>query len=182
MQRAAFVAMRLIGLGLGLTGLACDDKAAPTIVDDKTIRWQLSGSSISFKPHQPTEDDDFDVTCSISGGSLDFKIVAPRIADEKRPRSILELRRGNPTAATCIVSVTEAPMEGEGEFRLQDNCKGTVATGGCTLNGSFDTNGWDFEGSLICTKLVQQAGDAEISLFDGVGSRNAVQIKLDNCD
>ncbi len=182
MQRAALVAMRLVGLGLGLSALACGDKAASAIVDDETIRWQLSGSSVSFKPHAPSEDNDFDVSCSIRGGSIDFTITAPQVLEENRPKSVLSVRRADPSAGTCIVTVKERPNLDDGEFDLQDDCKGTDPMGGCVLTGSFDSNGWDFEGTLLCTKLVQQPGDAEISLVNSVAGNGPVTIKLDNCD
>ena len=182
MQRTALVAMRLMGLGLGLSALACEDKAAPAIVDDETIRWQLSGSSVSFKPHAPTEDDDFDVSCNISGDTIEFTIEAPLLAEEKRPRSVLRVRSANPSAGTCIVSVKEAPMVGQGEFDLQDECQGTNKDGGCTLTGAFDQDGWDFSGQLVCTKLQQNTGGPELSLVNSVASNDPVTIKLDNCD
>lgn len=182
MHRAALVATRLTILGLGLFASACKDDAAPAIVDDETIRWQLSGASVSFKPHSPTEDEDFDVSCKISGGSIDFTITAPQITGEGRPQSRLTVRRANPGADTCIVSVREAPKIGEGPFNLEDSCKGTKAQGGCVLTGAFDEDGWDFSGTLVCSKLVQQPGDPEFSLVNSVTSNMPVVIKLDNCD
>lgn len=180
MQRAALVAMIPVGLWLS----ACGDKAAPAIVDEDTIRWQLSGASISFKPHSPTdsEDADFDVSCSISGESVEFTIKAPQIEEQGRPSSKLVVRRGNPGAGTCIVQVTEAPNLVDSQFEVQDECPGTEPDGGCTLTGEFDKDGWQFNGTLICTNLKKQDTDAPLSLFSSVASGTPVVIKLDNCD
>lgn len=182
MHRAALVAMRLTSLGLGLFALACEDKAAPAIVDDETISWQLSGTSLSFKPHFPGEDEDFKVSCNISGDSIDFTITAPQVTGEARPQSRLTVRRANPSAETCIVSIREAPKLGDGPFDLEDSCKGTKPDGGCVLTGGFDVDGWDFSGTLVCNKLTQQPGDPEFSLVNSVAANMPVVIKLDNCD
>ncbi len=184
MHRAALVATRLVVLvlGLGLGTAACGDKAAPALVDDETIRWQLSASSVSFKPHAPGEDVDFEVSCSISGDSIEFTITAPRVPEEGRPQSVLSVRQGSPGTNTCIVNVTEAPKDGDGEYRLQDSCKGTDAMGGCVLTGAFDSDGWDFAGQLICTNLKDEPTDSPISLVNSVASNDPVTIKLDNCD
>jgi len=180
MQRATLLAMIPVGLWLS----ACGDKAAPAIVDEDTIRWQLSGPSISFKPHSPadSEDDDFKVSCSISGESVEFTITAPKIEEQGRPSSKLVVRRGNPKSRTCIVQVTEAPNLVDSAFSVQDVCPGTGEDGGCTLTGEFDKDGWEFNGTLACTNLKKEPTDVPLSLASSVASGTPVVIKLDNCD
>jgi len=183
MQRAALLAVRMgcVGLGVWLSG--CKDEAPPAIVDEDTIRWQMTSDNIAYKPHAPGENADFDVSCSISGESVEFTITANEVEETMIPRSVLRVTRGSPGANLCTVTMVESPNLADSPFEFTDRCKGTNAMGGCTLTGAFDSDGWDFNGTLTCTKLVQEESDTIFTkLYDTVSNRGAVTIKLDNCD
>ncbi len=183
MQRAALVAVRIgcVGLGLWLSG--CKDDPPPAIVDDDTIGWQLTSDANAFKPHAPGKNADFDVSCSASGDSLSFTITAKPVEEGSIPRSVLSVRRGTPGSDLCLVTVIEEPSNGGSPFTLTDSCKGTDPDGGCTLTGDFDSDGWAFNGTLICTKLRQTVADkAFFTLYDSVNSKGPVKLRLDNCD
>jgi len=183
MQRAALLAVRMgcVGLGVWLSG--CKDEAPPAIVDEDTIRWQMTSDIQPYKPHAAGENADFDVSCSISGETIDFTITAKPQEEAMIPRSVLSVTRANPGAGLCAVTMIEAPSPEAAEFTLTDKCKGTDAMGGCTLTGAFDSDGWDFNGTLTCTKLVQEESDTIFTkLYDTVANRGVVTIKLDNCD
>lgn len=158
------------------------DGGSGAIVDEASLRWQLVNPNVSFQSHSPTDSSPakFEVSCAIGEGRIDFIIEAPRVND--KPSSSLRVRRANPSQKTCIVEMREAPTVGDAIFMLADTCTGTYERGGCVLEGAFDSDGWDFAGTLTCTALVQQPGDPAFSLVDSAATNGPVVIKLDQCE
>ncbi|MET0284718.1 MAG: hypothetical protein ABW352_09620 [Polyangiales bacterium] len=158
----------------------------------------------SEKPHGPldgrdAEDDDddykFKVSCRRPGSGLVITIEdegRERNVDkqqEARPRSILSISRANPEKNTCTVAVTEYPLGvGAGERKMQDTCEGTDRVegepGSCVLEGSFDSNGYAFEGSIQCDGLrYKNAGPAAwILRAASPNNDEPVKLQIANCD
>jgi len=152
------------------------------MADESALRWQLSSPVISFKPHDANDEGvDLKVDCAIQDGSLEFEIEAQQVEATQTPASRFRVRRGRLDSDQCVVEVSEAPSLSDAAFELLDTCQGTQPEGGCVLEGAFDVNGWDFAGTLRCTKLSQQLGQTPISLVDSVMNSAPVTIRLAGC-
>ncbi len=182
---AAMVSLATLGLGCGSV------KDKPPLVDEESISWQVSCATPAcsgFMRHSALLDEDEDVdikvSCNRSKTSIDFTITIGKVTERGIPPSTLRVIGANPSANTCKVSIEEEKELGTGSFNLEDTCLGNNQMGGCTIQGNFDVDGWDFVGSLTCTKLKQRADTSGVlyKLVKGGTATDPVQIALDNCD
>jgi hypothetical protein len=181
---AAMASLSTLGLGCGSV------KDKPPLVDEESISWQVGCASPAcsgFMRHSALLDEDEDVdikvSCNKSKTSIDFTITIGEVKERGIPASTLRVVGADPTRNSCKVTIQERKEPGTGEFVLEDTCLGNNQMGGCTVLGNFDVDGWDFVGSLTCTKL-EQRGDPTLTykLVKPGTASDPIQIALDNCD
>jgi hypothetical protein len=197
-----------VAVTVGFSLLGCSDEAPGPGVGPDTS-WQIYCSKddpddscgTSEQPHGPLdgldrEDDSDDykleVSCEKTGSGLSITIEDPGRKENvskklaERPRSVINLSRAKPAANTCFLSVTEYPLSG-GQRVLKDTCEGTVGStqepGTCTLTGEEDSNGYAFEGTLICEGMrINGSGPAAWTLRGARQANEPVVLQIANCN
>jgi hypothetical protein len=196
-----------VALAVGSSLWSCsDEKEEPGVGPD--VSWQIlcapddptDSCSVSEKPHGPLDgrdpvdkEDDykFKVSCSRPQSGLALTIEDPgRKQDldkdlDPRPASVLEITRANPATNECIVAVTEYPIVNPGPRLLEDACKGNGSNPGtCVFKGTFDSNGYSFEGTLECAGLrYRNQGPAAWTLHAATpNNAGPVTIQVTHCD
>jgi hypothetical protein len=161
-------------------GVACKDDG-PGAFADMATNWQIfctSGGVCTFQPHEQTDDVEFDVQCQRDGGSLRIILKAKPDPVTMTPGGTLDISRIDPATNSCVVTVTDAQKLGDNALTLSDSCTGSLPTGGCVISGG-KASGWDFAGTLSCSKMTQAADPTRIFRLGGKGAQTAVNLQID---
>lgn len=194
--------MRLLGfvglLTLGIGAAACEDAKSAAVQDD--INWSVGcavGSSgcTQFRLHDQAltteRERDFDVTCKVSGDEVSFTIRDPGLDAAKNPpgwpAASISVAGGNAAKNACVVTVTDSQEPGYAAITMRGACQSSSSDGmgGCVLTrmpASAATEGWDWVGTLECSKLARDSMPMPLYRLSGGLVAGPVTIALDNCD
>jgi hypothetical protein len=160
---------------------ACGEEDPDPLVNED-IAWQLGCGETggptcgSYPGHDQTKSEDgFSVTCVKTSVGLDITITDPGSSAANRPRSELRIRRLDPEANTCSVTVSDSQTINSQAFTYTGECD----MGDCTVAGSTGGD-WDFDGTLHCEKLVED-GVVDQTLVRP-GTTSGIVLKVDNCE
>lgn len=198
----------LVAVAVGFSLWGCSDEAAGPGVGPDTS-WQIycaeddpdMNCSASEAAHGPldgkSETDKLDdyklkATCKKLGSGLSITLEDPgreaNVAKKLAPRarSILEISRAKPDDNECFVTVTEYPLSGAQQLKVQDACLETELKEGiqgtCTLEGGA-ANGYAFEGTVICEGMKYKGnGNGAWTLRRAARQNEPVKLQIDNCD
>jgi hypothetical protein len=193
--------MRLLGIvglvTLGLSAAGCADEKSTTVNDD--INWIAKcagGGCTNFSFHdQDKVTYDYKVSCKRSGTMIDITIRDPgfrgtedMLFADKHPSGQIRITNGDPTNNRCNVVVQDSMEFGAAEVKLIGTCAGSAVSNdgsSCVLTGNFNQEGWDWIGTLYCSKLIRENLNTQVYTLEASNSTapaTPIRIAVDNCD